>query len=359
MRNHLETPISETLRLALRALRAEIWDFAFDYPLDLDPKAGPPESLHYYLYSEKLSWSVMVSDSSGIPRVRHRLYGESYAPGYIAWWGLVHLGHFLRHGDENSREVFLRQVDWLERFATVRQDGAVVWSNPFHLLEGATLLCAPWPSAHTQGKVISALVRAHRLTKRAGLLELLRGSSRIFELTVKDGGVRIPLRKGALYTEKPGTPVPVILDGFQTALLGLYDLAMETKDCRAEELFREGIEGLKLMLPQWNYRGKWSWYGARAYLCPPEYHALNYLQMLTLARLTLDKTLAQCAHSWRVERLSWADRAEIYMAFLLTKNANRIKHRTWRHNRLMVQQMISRMLHPTCESEPSCERGLR
>jgi len=269
MPDDLETSISETLQLAFIALRKEIWDFEFRYPLDLDPEAGPAESLHYYLYSDKLSWDLMVSDSSGVPKVRHRLFGEAYAPGYIAWWGLVHLGHFLRHGDEGSRETFLRQIDWLERFATVREDGAVVWSNPFHVLEGATLLCAPWLSADTQGKVISALVRTYRLTKRARLLELLRGSSRIFELTVKDGGVRIPLTKGALYTEKPGTPVPVILDGFQTSLLELYDLAMETKDSRVEELFREGIDGLKLMLPQWDYRGKWSWYGARAYLCPP------------------------------------------------------------------------------------------
>ena len=347
MRHQMDT---ETVRLALRALREEIWDFEFQYPLEIDAEAGPPHSLRYYLYSEKLSWSLMVSDSSGVPRVRHRLFGEAYAPGYIAWWGLVHLGHFVRHGDEASRETFLKQADWLEESAIVRPDGAVVWSNPFHLLEGATLLRAPWQSADTQGKVISALVRAHRLTKRPQLLELLRGSSRIFELPLEEGGVRIPLTKGALYTEKPGTPVPVILDGFLTALLGLYDLAMETRDSRVEELFRDGIDGLKLMLPEWNYRGKWSWYGARAYLCPPAYHKLNSLQMMTLARLTSDETLAHCAQSWRMERLSWADRAEIYIAFLLTKNSCRIKHRTWRQNRRMVQEMISRRPHERTES---------
>jgi hypothetical protein len=126
---------------------------------------------------------------------------------------------------------------------------------------------------------------------------------------------------------------------------------METKDSRVEELFREGIDGLKLMLPQWNYRGKWSWYGAHAYLCPPAYHKLNYLQMMTLARLTLDKTLADCAQSWRMERLTRVDRAEIYAVFLLTKNSNRIKHRTWRQNHRMVQKMISGMVHKTRDSE--------
>lgn len=351
MLDRLKPSTVEALRLAVRALRKEIWNFKFEYPLDIDLEGGPPESLHYYLYSEKLSWSVMVMDSTGIPRVRDRLYGEAYAPGYIAWWGLVHLGHFLRHGDEYSRETFLRQVDWLERSATVRPDGAVVWPNPFHYLDGTTLLCAPWLSADTQGWVISALVRAHRLTKRSRLLELLRGSSRIFELTVEDGGVRIPLAKGAVYTERPGGPVPVILDGFQTALLGIYDLAMETKDVRVELLFREGIDGLKLMLPQWDYRGKWSWYGPRWYLCSPAYHKLNCLQLMTLARVTSDKVLADCAQNWRMERLSWANRAEIYVSFLLTKNACRVKHRTWRRNRRMVQSMISQMLHERSKAE--------
>jgi len=84
---------------------------------------------------------------------------------------------------------------------------------------------------------------------------------------------------------------------------------------------------------------------------PPAYHKLNCLQMMTLARLTLDETLAHCAQSWRMERLSWADRAEIYIAFLLTKNSHRIKHRTWRQNRRMVQKMMSRILHERSEKE--------
>lgn len=31
----------EALRYALRALRREIFEFSFTYPLDLDPAAGP------------------------------------------------------------------------------------------------------------------------------------------------------------------------------------------------------------------------------------------------------------------------------------------------------------------------------
>jgi hypothetical protein len=97
-RGHLDEPQHwplESLHYALRALRTEILGFRFDYPLEIDPNAGPKESLHYYLYSEKLSWDIMRMDPAGVPRVRSRLAGVVYKPAYIAWWGLVQLGHFL------------------------------------------------------------------------------------------------------------------------------------------------------------------------------------------------------------------------------------------------------------------------
>jgi hypothetical protein len=43
----------ESVGYAFRALHREILSFRFDYPLDVVPEAGPKESLHYYLYSEK------------------------------------------------------------------------------------------------------------------------------------------------------------------------------------------------------------------------------------------------------------------------------------------------------------------
>lgn len=335
------TPKLQSLRYAIGALRRELLGFRFDYPLEIDTKAGPRESLHYYLYSDKLSWSVMSMGANGIPKVRSRLYGEVYKPAYIAWWGLIHLGHFLRGGEKAHRDIFLKQVDWLETFATIRADGAVLWLNPFDCLQGATLLKAPWASSYDQGMVISALVRGYRMTGRSRLLELLRGASRVFELTVEDGGVRIPLASGALYTELPGGPVPVILDGFQTALLGLYDLFKETGDPRVSQLLREGVQGLTSTLPQWSYRGKWSWYGAGTYLCPPAYHNLNRLQLEILARLLSDAKLAERANGWDPAGLSKLDRAEIYLAFVLTKNFSRMKHKTWRQNREGVQQMAA------------------
>lgn len=336
----------EALGYALRALRREILGFRFDYPLDVDHEAGPKESLHYYLYSEKLSWSIMSMDPTGVPRARNRLTGVVYKPAYIAWWGLVNLGHYLRHGDEASRDAFLRQVDWLEAHAVVRPDNSVVWVNNHDCLQGKTLLRAPWVSAYDQGLVISALVRGYRLTKRPHLLELLGGASRIFTLGVSEGGVRDCVHSGALYSELPGQSIPGIQDGFMTSLLGLYDLFVETGDTEVKKLFDEGIAGLIAMLPVWDYRKRWSWYGSRGYLCPPSYHWLNRMLLEVLGRLSGESVLTDCAESWNPERLSAAGRAEIFVLFLLTKNAARIRNRTWRLSASKVRALASQESQP-------------
>jgi len=316
-------------KYALRALRSEVIDFRFDYPLEIVPEAGPKDSLEYYLYSERLAWDVMRLDPEGIPRAHARLMGEYYKPALAAWWGLVNLGHYLRHKDQSSLERFLIQINWLERNAIVRPDGAVVWPNNFDCLQGATLLKAPWVSAYDQGLAISALVRGWRISGRKELRDLLTNSARVFAMDVADNGVRISTEQGALYTELPGSPPPGILDGFMTSLLGLYDLSVELEDSEVEQLFMDGIRGLTSTLPLWDYKGRWSWYGSRAYLSPPCYHQIHRSLLHVLAQLSGKATLADYAKRWDPRRLSAWERSEIYLQFLVTKNAHRIKHRTW------------------------------
>lgn len=317
------------LRCAIYALKKETVDFSFEYPLEVDVDAGPRESLHYYLYSDGLTWDAMRMDSAGIPRVWYRSTGTVYRPAYVAWYALVNLGHYLRGKGSRYLEIFLNQIDWLERHAVLRGDGAVVWAQPFDCLDGGVLLRAPWVSANAQGMAISAMVRGWRVTRKRSLLELLRYSARIFDLDVDQGGIRSRIDGSIFYTEVPGGPLPGILDGFMTSLLGLYDLFVETEDARVEQLFWAGVDGLKNLLPGWDYRQKWSWYGCRAYLSPPAYHCLNRLQLSVLARLSGELRLGEYADRWNPVNLSSFERWEIYLGFLLTKNASRFRHRTW------------------------------
>jgi hypothetical protein len=97
---------------------------------------------------------------------------------------------------------------------------------------------------------------------------------------------------------------------------------------------KQGIDGLKGLLPYWDYRGKWTWYGSRFYLCPRQYHTQNQKLLHCLARLCGDRTLKTFADQWDCRRLSPFDRLEIFVLFLMTKNACRIRYRTWKQRTL-------------------------
>ena len=322
-----------SLQCALRTLYEEIVEFRFDYPLMVVPEAGPKEALHYYYYKYRdtpPNRTAMRLDSNGIVRVWYRVTGVVYRPACVAMYGIRNLGHYLRSGNQAHLDIFLNQLNWLEHNAVIRTDGAVVWPHDFDFHVGSVSLRAPWVSANVQGYVISALVRGWRITRRAHLLELLKGSTRVFELDCQSGGVRVEAEGKVVYTEAPGLPAPGIMDGFMTSLLGLYDLYTETGEPRVYELFMQGVEGLVHFLPRWDYRKKWSMYSNGSYLCPPSYHCLNRVLLTALARVTGNSLFAEYAESWNHTRLSRLDRAEIYVAFLLTKNARRLQRGTWR-----------------------------
>jgi D-glucuronyl C5-epimerase C-terminus len=199
-------PGLESIRCAVSAVRKEVFQFSFRYPLETLPAAGPRDSLDYCLYSDKLAWEAMRMDSSGIPRAWYRQTGVAYWPAYIAWYGLVSLGHYLRRKERSYLETFLKQINWLEAHAVVRSDGAVIWPMHFDYLVGKVRLNAPWISAHAQGLAMSALVRGWPVTRRPHLLELLVGSSRAFSLSIPENGIRITMDGHILYTPKfPGT----------------------------------------------------------------------------------------------------------------------------------------------------------
>ena len=325
----MKTHANSRIGIAVRALRKEILEFDFNYPLDADNSAGPLGSLHYYLYSDSLRWEAMRMDAAGIPRTWDKTTGTKYWPGYIAWYALVKLGHYLRDRGSQHLDNFLKQIDWLERHAIQREDGAVVWVMDFDYQEGTVLLHAPWVSAHSQGLVISAMVRGWRVTKKPNLWALLQRSADIFDLDENLGGVRTQIGSSTFYTEKPGCPLPGILDGFITSLLGLYDLCIETQDAKVAKLFAVGVEGLKELLPFWDCGNRWSWYGCREYLSPPAYHCLNRMLLSVLGGLTGERTFTARANWWNPANLSEIEKASIYLRFLATKNAARVRHRTW------------------------------
>jgi hypothetical protein len=318
---------TESARWLWPSLCREIMGFRVNYPIEIVPGAGQARSLRYYIYSDKLFLDDQKLDAQGVPLKQYRLLGLQYNPLFVAWWGLYHLERAAREHDDRHLNVFLTQVNWLKSNAVVRRDGTVVWPCYFEWQEGHARLQAPWISAMYQGVVISALVRGFRLTREKKLLDLALAGSRVFSLDVGSGGVRTYEQGQVLYEEYPAFPLPRVLDGFLFALLGLYDLSVETEDPRITRLFAQGVDGLKHTLRYWDYRGKWSWYGSHGYLCPPHYHGLNRSLLQALGRLSREPVLTRYAETWDPARLSLSDKLEVYTVFVLTKNLARVRFR--------------------------------
>ena len=317
--------LPRTLSRAVRAIVRESLGFRFFYPVEEVPGAGLTDSLHYYLWSETLFLEDMEFDEGGIPKKVYRRQGPQYNPLFIAWWGLHNLERHLRNHDNEALERSLAQIRWLKAHAETRPDGAVVWPCHFEWREGWSQLNSGWISAMYQSVVISLLVRGYRATGDKDLLPLAKQATIVFHQLVENGGVRTIEQGHVLFEEYPSFPLPLVLDGFMFSLLGLYDLAVETEDAEVRGLLNEGIDGLKACLYQWDYRGKWSWYGAQVYLCPPHYHALNYLLLKILGRVMGDRVLSEHADRWDVSKLSLFGKAEVYVVFFISKNLARMR----------------------------------
>jgi hypothetical protein len=308
------------------ALAREVFAFRLRYPI-AEVVGGSPRDLTYHVASQQLFSDAMDVSDSGVPVSSVTGSEGVHNPAYVSWYALMRLQGWLSGADAQGRQSFERQVRWLRERGREWGDGALAWPYDFDWREGACVLRAPWVSGMAQGLAVSVLVRAHRMSGNPEYLRMARSAARVFELDVDRGGVRTHDRGHVLYEEYPARPLPRILDGFGFALLGLYDLWVETGDVAVRGLFFDGVGGLEANLEFWDYRGRWSRYGIHRHLCPPHYHALNTVLLRVLGRLADRPRLREVAAGWGRPDRSVAERLEIYVRFLLTKNRTRLRNR--------------------------------
>ena len=317
--------LHDFFKWAGRALRNELLDFRFHYPIEAVPVAGPKQSLHYYVYSDRLFFDVMRLTGDGVPVQRSRLLGTVVNPAYVAWFGLMNLERNLRGLEPTGREIFLKQIQRLVAHGVSKDDGSIVWPYLFDWNEGHCFFKAPWISSISQGLAISALVRGYRLTGRPQLLDVAMAATLPFETPIEKGGVRTEEGGHVHFEEYPGYPLARVLDGFLFSLLGLYDLLVETEDRNTRQLFSDGVNGLTRTIEFWDYRKKWTWYGSHGFLCLPQYNVLNSCLLAALGRLSGERRLSEYATQWNPRSRSWLDRIEVFSIFLLTKQWARIR----------------------------------
>ena len=196
--------------------------------------------------------------------------------------------------DDTYQRAFISNADWFVRH--IKKDGS--WKYYYDNVRYK--LKAPWVGALAQGFALSTLTRAYELTKNEKYLDAARSGYKPFTLHISDGGVMCGDADGGVwYEEYAVLPAPRILNGFMSALLGLYDLAYVTEDDNVLKSFNNGMKTLSRNLYRYDL-GYWSLYNLiHEHPATYRYHHVHVQQLNALFKITNGEIVGEYARKWQ------------------------------------------------------------
>ena len=237
----------------------------------------------------------------GIPLTKfNRKSNWQHNPVTICQYGLHHFNIYLREQNERSKEIFLMQANWLVQNTENGANDSKVWHYqidiPFYRIT------APWISGMAQGEALSVLLRAHQITNEQKYFDTALGTWKIFQVSVQDSGVISYFPDGRpIIEEYPSTAMTTgVLNGFISAIFGVYDFSQYLDDKQAEQFFLKLIVSLKHNLNRYDC-GYWSYYDQKPpmRLTSKAYHRLHIAQLKALYEITGDNIFKNYADQWR------------------------------------------------------------
>jgi hypothetical protein len=200
-------------------------------------------------------------------------------------------------GDRTAREQFLRVCDLVEaRGESSGSELRWVMRSPvpkYRLPPG-------WCSALSQGQAASLFVRAHLATGDDRYAELAAGAVRPL---LAGSGTDLVTQTGAgpILQEYPSDPPSHVLNGWISALWGVWDVRLALGDSRAEEVLAATIACLRANLPAYD-TGWWTRYSLYPLvlqdLAKPIYQTFHVAQLRVLHGLTGHDDIRQVAERW-------------------------------------------------------------
>jgi heparosan-N-sulfate-glucuronate 5-epimerase len=153
-----------------------------------------------------------------------------------------------------------------------------------------------------QGEALSVLLRAHQLTDDQKYLDTAFGAWKIFQVLVQNGGVIAYFPNGSpMIEEYPSTVMMTgVLNGFISAIFGVYDFAQYLDDKQAEQFFLKLVASLIHNLNHYNC-GYWSYYDQKLpmRLTSKAYHRLHIEQLKALYEITGDDIFKNYSDQWQ------------------------------------------------------------
>jgi hypothetical protein len=248
-------------------------------------------------------------DEDGIPRYRYP-FGLFYNVSFICHFALYHYSLYLKYKRMDDIKIFLHVSKWIVEHGK-ETDGSFLfpYEFPWHGLSSG------WISALGQGRLLSVLTRAYELSEDERYLVTARKALKPFETPVAEGGVQAFYPDGGVaFEEYPLSKTNIVLNGFITGLVGLYDLSEIEKESRAGELFNQGLCSLGNNLHRYDL-GFWSAYDLSRYVASEGYHRYHIMQLWALYEMTNFKKFQTYSSRW--ENFKKGPRFYIFRGFSL------------------------------------------
>jgi hypothetical protein len=263
-----------------RALNAALSRGPGYEPTPIGPAFDDSSVRGYYIDFRAKTTSRLAGDAARLPAIQLIQLA-------LGWWE--------RHmaGDGAALERFLGLCAEVERRAV--EDGASLrW--PVNVAVPKYGLAPGWSSALAQGQAGSVFVRAHLAGGDERYAEL---ALRAVEPFLAEGSQLV--KDGAILEEAPSDPPSHVLNGWMSALWGLWDVQLALDDIRARERFGASLERLRALLPSYD-TGWWTLYSLYPHplkdLAKPIYHRFHVTQLEVYERLTGLEDIAATRARW-------------------------------------------------------------
>jgi len=204
-----------------------------------------------------------------------------------------------RSGNPTERKSYINQINWLKNNYVRLGAGLAAYEYHFPWSYG---LEPGWRSGLAQGQAISALIRYYYDTGDTSVLKLIRALERLMMLPESRGGLRVTTRDGGIWIEEyPSNPPSLVLNGFISAVFGLYEFAkLFSNDKTARSQLSAALNSIKTSLHLYD-SGDWTYLDLRGESHPKsnDGYALGYVyQLKTLWEITKDPLFLAASLRW-------------------------------------------------------------
>jgi len=227
--------------------------------------------------------TLLKKDSLGVV-----MNNSNYNPTTIFQTGMNSYKYYKAHNDQNAKEVFINQLNWLKNNFKTKDESYGFWH--FKTPKPSYNLKSDWTSGLTQGMGLGLALMGYEETKDQKLLEIVDLALKAYLIPINEGGFNRCWDGNIWFEEYPSHEPSRVLNGFIFSIAGLYNVYENTGNELALSLFNEGVKTLekKIHLYDAEFISKYNLLNKENYsgYAKKSYHRLHIWQLLWLHKIT-------------------------------------------------------------------------